>query len=61
MQFNIFLRAEFSRNNLLLFPFWSPFGFRTMHIVGSNYRKYWPYLEKIATETFVIFPSCMGP
>ena len=30
-------------------------------IVGSNYRKYWPYLEKIATETFVIFSSCMGP
>ena len=30
-------------------------------LVGSNYRKYWPYLEKIATETFVIFSSCMGP
>ena len=35
--------------------------FVIIYVVGSNYRKNWPYLEKIATETFVIFSSCMGP
>ena len=35
--------------------------FEYPEIVGSNYRKYCPYLEKIATETFVIFSSCIGP